>query len=86
MQALYGAVQPLLERALAYLDSKALQDHDEREQRLMRLILSFAHAALAVEVQGTDEQMHSKLREHMRITRAPADFRPGSITAERNGL
>jgi hypothetical protein len=79
-EAFYAAVQPLVAPALSCLDAKALKDHDDREQRLMRLILAFAHVALAIEVQGKDEQVHSKLREHMRITRAPADFGHGGRT------
>jgi hypothetical protein len=74
METFYAAAQPLMEPALSCLDAKPLKDHGDREQRLMHLILAFAHVAMAIEVQGKDEAAHSKLREHMRITRAPADF------------
>jgi hypothetical protein len=85
-EAFYAAAQPLVEPGLACLDAKALKDHDDREQRLMRLILAFAHVAMAIEMQGKDEHVHSKLREHMRITRAPADFEHGyrTVAVERS--
>jgi len=76
-EAFYTAAQPLVEPALAYLDAKPLANHDERERRLMRLMLAFAHAALAIEMQGKEERAHSKLRGHMRITRASADSSRG---------
>lgn len=72
-QAFYAAAQPLLEPALAYLDAKPLAEHDASEQRLMCLLLAFAHVAMAIEVQGDAEAEHAKLRGHMRITRSPAD-------------
>jgi hypothetical protein len=73
-EAFYLVAQPLVEPALGRLDAKPLKEHDERERRLMCLLLAFTHVAMAIEVQGKDEAVHSKLREHMRITRAPADF------------
>lgn len=73
-EAFYAAAQPLVEAALASLDAKPLVNHDDKEQRLMRLMLAFAHISMAIEVQGKDEPAHSKLRPHMRITRASADF------------
>lgn len=72
-QAFYDAVQPLLEPALAFLDAKPLAAHDERDRLLMRMLLTFAHVAMAIEVQRDDEPEHAKLRQYMRLTRAPAD-------------
>jgi hypothetical protein len=71
--AFYNAVQPFVEPALAFLDRKPLAEHDEGERHLMRLSLSFAHVAMAIEVQREDEAEHAKLRQYMRITQAPAD-------------
>ena len=34
---------------------------------------TFAHVAMAVEVQREDEAAHAKLRKNIQITRAPAD-------------
>jgi len=74
--AFYAAARPLVESALTRLDAKPIAHHDGGERRLMHLMLTFAHVSLAIEVQDKDEPAHGKLREHMRITRAPADFPP----------
>jgi hypothetical protein len=71
----FGAAMALLPAALDYLDSKPLHEHDEREERLMNLLLSLCHVALAVEIQGDDEAKHALARRHMTITRASADRR-----------
>jgi hypothetical protein len=71
--AFYHAAKDALPAALAHLDQKPLAQFDARETRLMNLVLSFAHIALAVEVQGDDEAKHAQLRKHLRITRAIAD-------------
>ena len=71
--AFYHAAKDALPAALAHLDQKPLAQFDEREARLMNLLLSFAHVALAVEVQADHEPKHAQLRKHLRITRASAD-------------
>lgn len=73
--AFYAAAKDLLIPALDYLDARPLQSHDEREKRLMQLMLSLAHVSLTQEVQGDDEPRHAGFRAHMPITRAPADAR-----------
>lgn len=72
-QAFYAALSPLLVPALALLDAKAMADHDPAEQWLLKMCLSFAHIALAVETLGDDEAKHGPHREQMIITRAAAD-------------
>lgn len=72
-RAFYDAVLPLMGAALDHLDATPLAAHDEAQKRLMRLMLSFAHVALAVEMQGPDETRHTPHRDAMRITRVPAD-------------
>ena len=52
---------------------KPLDQLDEREKRLMNLMLSLAHVSLAVEVQGDDEPKHARSAKYLRITRAPSD-------------
>jgi hypothetical protein len=37
-------------------------------------MLTLAHVALAVEIQGEAEAEHARMREHMRFTRAHADL------------
>lgn len=71
--AFFEAAKDIVAPALDYLDTKALDQFDEADQRLMDLALTFAHVALAVEVQGPDEARHAELRKTMRITRSPAD-------------
>ena len=72
--AFYQAALPILPAALAYLDQKPLPQFDEQEQLLMRMLLSFAHVALAVEAQGPDEAKHAAARQFLRITRAMSDL------------
>lgn len=62
--------------ALDQLDRKPLDQFDAREKRLMDLMLSFAHVALAVEIQGDDEARHARFRQFMKITKSPADVGP----------
>jgi hypothetical protein len=59
--------------ALQLLDRKPLLDHDEQERRLMNLMLSFAHVALAIEVQGNQEEKHRHSSRHMVITTSVTD-------------
>lgn len=72
-EAFHAAAKDLIAPALDLLDKKPLNGLDEREKRLLELTLSFAHVALAVEIQGPDEERHAELRAYMRITRSPAD-------------
>ena len=71
--AFFAVAKDLVPTALDLLDTRPLDGLDEAEQRLMNLALSFAHIALAEEVQGPDEARHAAMRNHMRITRSPAD-------------
>lgn len=72
-QAFYSAMNPLLISALDRLDSVPLPSHSASETTLMHLTLSYAHVALAVEVQGPDEAKHAVNRQRLPISRAPAD-------------
>jgi hypothetical protein len=72
-EAFHAAAKDLIAPALDLLDRKPLDQLDESEQRLLNLTLSFSHIALAVEIQGPDEERHAELRRYMRITRSPAD-------------
>jgi hypothetical protein len=68
----FRAAEHRLREALEYLDSKTLADFDAADRTLMNLVLSYAHVALAVEVQGGDEAKHAKWRPRMVLTRTPA--------------
>jgi hypothetical protein len=72
-EAFHAAAKDLIAPALDLLDRKPLDQLDESEQRLLNLALAFSHIALAVEIQGPDEERHARLRAYMRITRSPAD-------------
>lgn len=69
----FNATKDLLAPALAYLDRKPLDQLDDKEQRLLRLLLSFAHVFPAVEVLGKGEATHARYRERMKITKAIDD-------------
>jgi hypothetical protein len=72
-QAFFAAAKDLVPGALARLDAKPLGAFDESERRLMNLMLSFAHVAMAVEMLGEAEPRHAAFRKVMQITRSPAD-------------
>lgn len=72
--AFYAAATRLLPDALAYLDAKPLEKLDEKEERLMNLMLCLCHISLAVEVQGDAEAKHAQFRQFLTITRAPSDL------------
>lgn len=73
-KAFYDATLPLAGATLTALDAKPLEELSEQEQRLLNLLLTFAHVSLAVEVQGEAEAQHAFWRSRMQITRAPADL------------
>ena len=71
--AFFNAAQDLVPAALDLLDRKSLDRFDEREERLMNLVLSTAHIGPAVEVQRDHEPLHARYARYITITRAPAD-------------
>jgi len=71
--AFYEAARAALPKALAYLDAKPLAAFDPSDQRLMHLMLSLAHVALAAENHGELDAEHALGRQHLPITRAPSD-------------
>jgi hypothetical protein len=72
-EAFFAAASPWLGPALDFLDNTALGSFSVQEQRLMDLMLSLAHVALAVEIQGPDETKSAPWRDRMRIDRSTAD-------------
>jgi hypothetical protein len=69
----YAALLPLAAQALDYLDARPWGQYDAAENRLMAMLLSFAHVSIAVEIQKEDEAKHKVARSFMPITHAPAD-------------
>lgn len=74
--AFFSAAKEFVAPALDQLDNKPLAELNNREERLLNLMLTLAHVALAVEIQGEVEAEHAQMREHMRFTRAHADLEP----------
>lgn len=68
----YAAASGDLVRALDYLDAKGFPAFDAADERLLNLMLSLGHVALAVEQQKEAEGRHARDRAHLRITRTPA--------------
>ena len=75
-EAFFQAGAGLAPAALERLDQTPLEEFDEGEQRLMLLLLSLAHVAQAVEIQGDDEPFHARYARYITITRASADSNP----------
>jgi hypothetical protein len=71
----FKAAAPLMDAALDYLDGRELGTLNLQDQKLMDLMLSLAHVALAVEIQGPDETKSAPWRDRMQITRSAADSR-----------
>jgi len=70
--AFYQAARDFLDPALTLLDGKPLDALDDKERRLLDLMLTLAHVSIAVEVQRDFEPHHTVMRRHMRITKTPA--------------
>lgn len=72
--AFFNVAKELLAPGLDYLDKKPLAELTAQDRRLLSLLLSMAHVALAVEIQGDDEPKHAEGARYMTITRAPSDL------------
>ena len=79
-KAFFDPVSDFVDRALQLLDAKPFPELDAAKQRLMNLLLAFAHVALAVEMQAEREPMHAAMSQHLPITRAVADVAPRNPT------
>lgn len=71
--AFYGAAADLAGRAWDYLDGKPLADYAPEDRRLLHLMLSLVHVALAVEVQRDGEAEHARGARRMPITHCHTD-------------
>ncbi|MBU6266299.1 MAG: hypothetical protein KGN34_02080 [Sphingomonadales bacterium] len=71
--AFFEAVKPILAGALEQLDAKPLADLDDKERRLLDMLLSFAHVTHAVEMLGDAEPRHARFRAEMPFRRSSAD-------------
>ena len=73
-RAFYDAMTPHIDAALTHLDATPLPEHEATQTALMRLCLTYAHIAQAIEVQGPDEVKHAINRRRLPIIVAPADL------------
>lgn len=71
-EAFYVAASAHLGAALDHLDARGLHEFDQADDRLMNVMLSLAHVALAEELQKDAEATHATFRKFMEITRTPA--------------
>jgi hypothetical protein len=71
--AFYAAAKDLVAEAMDHLDSKGLDSFDDKDERLMNLMLSLVHVSLAVEVQHDGEPIHAAGARRLPITRGHAD-------------
>jgi hypothetical protein len=71
-QAFYDGAHGFIDAALAHLDATPLDKLDDKQRRLLDLMLTLAHVSIAVEVQRDFEPRHTDMRRYMRITRTPA--------------
>ena len=74
IRAFYDTMLPRAETALAYLQPKPLDSLCPPDARLYRLVLSLAHAAMAVELHGQPRAAFSPFPHAIRVTRGPAPF------------
>lgn len=72
-QTFYDALSPRLAEVLDRLDQTPLDQHGRPERNLMLMLLSYAHVAQSIEVQGPAEDAHSRSRKRIPILTAPAD-------------
>lgn len=72
-RAFYDAAGALAPEIMVFLDSRPLAGFTPGERALMNLMLSLAHVALAVELQGDDEPIHAFGARRMPIVRGHAD-------------
>lgn len=74
IRSFYDTMLPRAEDALAYLQPKPLEDLDDADACLYRLVLSLAHAAMAVELHGQPRAPFSPFPHAIRVTRGPTPF------------
>lgn len=72
-QLFYKVAGELAPKVMDYLDSRALADFTPADAKLMNLMRSLIHVALAVELQGDEEPIHAIGAHRMPITRGHAD-------------
>lgn len=65
------------EDAIAHLDAFPLDDMPPDAERLFKLLLAIAHAAMAVEMHGQPRAHHAQLRNDLHVIQGPWPFGGG---------
>lgn len=68
IRAFHGAMTPMAEAALTYLNSRDIYSLSEQDETLLKLILSLGHTAMAVEVQRTTHQPGIRYPHNIHVT------------------
>ena len=74
IQAFYDAILPRAEEALALIQPLDLEQLTGPMARLYQLVLSLAHAAMAVEVHRAPRAKYSAYPHNIRVAKGPAPF------------
>lgn len=74
IQAFYDQMLPRAEDALSLLQPLDLETLPRPEARLFRLVLSLAHAAMAVELHGQPRAPHSPFPHGIELVKGPSPF------------
>jgi hypothetical protein len=74
IKSFYDAMLPHADQALLHLQSFDLTTMPEPEARLYRLVLSLAHAAMAVELHGQPRAPFSPFPHSIKLVKGPSPF------------
>lgn len=74
IQAFYDKMVSRTDAILKYLEPKDISDLDEADSRLFRLVLSLAHAAMAVELHGQPRAPNSPFPHKITVPQGPRPF------------
>ncbi|WP_199688163.1 hypothetical protein [Noviherbaspirillum sedimenti] len=74
IRSFYDAMLARAEDAITHLDKFPLDQMPEDAERLFKLLLAIAHAAMAVEIHGQPRARNAKLRNDLNVTQGPWPF------------
>lgn len=72
-RAFYEATKQLIGPVLDYLDTRPVESQGNAESTLLNIVLTYAHIALAIEIQRDAEPRHATMRQFMQIVHEPAE-------------
>ena len=74
IEAFYKAALACAEEAAGYLESFPLHDMPPDAERLLKLLLGLAHAAIAVEMHGQPRARHATFPQRVHVVNGPAPY------------